>query len=829
MALVPERTNWKRSSSLRHLALLSCAVLVAGSLVQATTQVAEAVESEVASDSTAAVALEPTATDVPLVDAVVGAEYISQGEVPEAAGDEQQRNAVTSEIPVRLDSRVGRAADGAIEADIARIDLDSNNVLVAVTWDLKAADPQSVWLRFLEGSTWSEWAELESASVEAPEEGSYTRKGTEPFTLFNADAVEVVAFAGDGAAVTGLSVVVIEADNQGELVNSLDEDGVAPESDDEDTVEPTQAAPNNGVNEGVGSAEETIEPSAEQESDPVASEDEALGADLVTDRDGLVEVDPVSAAGILGAGLATAAVMPAALDSTGTVYSTGFNGLNINTRKAWGAPAATGSPDPMTVKGAVIHHTLSTDTYTQDQVAQQIRNINSYHAYTLGWGDIGYNLVVDRFGGVWEGRAGGLTKGVLGAHATGANWDTFGITYLGGYQGGSPSAAVRDVFAKTIAWKFSVHGIADATGYASIKHGDGKWHSTPVISGHRDVGSTTCPGDTFYSQIPSVRSAAAGYLKASAPSTTVTRLGGADRYATNRAVNAASAVTGKPVFVVTGADYADALAASPAAARTGGSLFLVRPSGLDQETSLAIQAKKPSAIYVIGGTGAVPEATARALAAATGKTPVRVSGSNRYETSAAILERFFGAGNYSKVFVATGLNFPDALTAAAAAGALKVPVLLVNGTTGVVPQKAKRTLTKGTNRKTLLAVGGTGVVTPTALSNVQGAVPGSTTARLGGSNRYETNVAVNDYLSRNGGGVTKGVWIATGSGFADALSAATSAGIPGQQLTLSPGGCLPAPAVSKWIAPSSSVVQSITLVGSTGVLSDAVAALTVCG
>lgn len=815
MALVANRTTWKQLTPFRHLALLACAALAVGPIVAGTSHLAVAAEPATSDNMASDVAVEPTVTDVPFVEGSVDAGYVLQGEVPEQVGDAQQREAVASEVEEDLDSRLSRAIGGTVDANIARVDLESDNVVVAVTWDLNAEAPESIWLRFLEDATWSEWTELESDSMDESDV-TETRSGTEAFSLFNADAVEVVALGQDDTLIPGLSVVIIEADNEGDLVN---------------TLEPGDEAATDSTSETEPSEETVLSEDAELNrggaDEPSADEDAV--SDVVLDNEGLVETDNASTAGALLLPSDTVAAIPAALDSTGTVYSTGFNGLNIKTRKAWGAPTPSGSPSYMTVKGAVIHHTLSTDNYTQDQVAQQIRNINSYHAYTLGWGDIGYNLVVDKFGGVWEGRAGGLTSGILGAHATGANWDTFGITYLGGYQGGSPSAAVRDVFAKTIAWKFMVHGVTNAAGYASIKHGDGKWYSTPVISGHRDVGSTTCPGDVFYSQIPSVRTAAATYLQTSAFQGSMTRLGGADRYATNRAVNAASSVTGKPVFVVTGTEYADALTASPAAASLGGYLFLVPPTGLDQVTSSAIVAKKPSAIYIVGGASVVSDATASQLKSATGKTPVRIAGNNRYETSAAILERFFGTGNYSKVFVATGIDFPDALTAAAAAGALKAPVVLVQGINGTLPGNAKTVLNKGTKGKTLLAVGGTGVITPTVLSGLQSQVSGSKTARLSGSNRYATNIAVNDYVAANGGGTAKRIWVANGNGFADALSAATSAGAQGQRLTLSPGYCLPSPVVSKWISASSSAVNSVVLVGSTGVLSDSVANLAECG
>lgn len=829
MASVPNRSSWEARHLSRTVAFLACATLAAGGMVTVGSPAAVAFSEESAGSAQAInTTVEPTVTDVAFVEGVVAATYTGSGFVSEAEGDAQQQDAISAEMLPSLEAHATRVIAGEIDVNIARINLDSDNVMVAATWDVDAPGPQSVSLRYLQDSTWSEWTDLDAETAGGPDDGVATRAGTEPFALFNADAVEVLATDEDGTPTPGLRVVVVEADNEGSIENALT-DGISEDSEqklpgEDEEANPAATTPGNGEGEGASPAPPT---------DNQLSDD--LVEDILLDEDGLVEVEgsAYSSPGAqpLATGVGTVGVMPAVLNPAGTIYDTGFSGLKINTRKAWGADESwmTWTPKANNIQGAVIHHTESNGTYSPDQVAQQIRGIYRYHAVTLGWGDIGYNLIVDRFGGVWEGRAGGLTKQIHAAHAGKANANTYGITVMGSFMKDAPVAAAQDSVAKALGWKLSLNGIRAVGGDIRVVHEDGYYRNVPLISGHRDVGWTDCPGDAFYSSIPAIRTAVARYIAANSFSGTVTRLGGSDRYATNRAVNAASTTTGKPVFVVAGQDYADALTASPAAAKVGGSLFLVRSSGLDQATSAAILAKKPSEIYIVGGAGSVSAEVESQLKSSTGLRPVRVCGSDRYETSAAIMEKFFGAGTYSKVFIATGADFPDALTAAAAAGALGVPVALVNGSYGALPAKTKTVLNRGTKGKTLLAVGGEAVVTPAALATMKEAVPGSNVARLGGKNRYSTSLAVNDYVSANGGSTPTKVWIATGMDFPDALSAATSAGAPVQRLFLSSKSCIPAPVVSKWISPSSSSVRNVTLVGSTGTLYESVEFLTECG
>ena len=148
----------------------------------------------------------------------------------------------------------------------------------------------------------------------------------------------------------------------------------------------------------------------------------------------------------------------------------------------------------------VIHHTAGSNNYTESQAVSQLRAICLYHRNSLGWNDIGYNIVVDRYGRTYEGRAGGLHRAVVGAHAAGYNAGSFGVAVMGCFDTGCssslggtalPSAALRAVD-RAVAWKFAIHGIDP---YGRHTHSNG--HRIDTIVGHRDVGQTSCPGNRF--------------------------------------------------------------------------------------------------------------------------------------------------------------------------------------------------------------------------------------------------------------------------------------------------------------------------------------------
>lgn len=316
------------------------------------------------------------------------------------------------------------------------------------------------------------------------------------------------------------------------------------------------------------------------------------------------------------------------------------------------------------------------------------------------------------------------------------------------------------------------------------------------------------------------------YNSASATSTTVApkgtteRLAGSNRYETNLAINKQYMVSGKPLFVATGADFADALSVGSAVSAFGASLVLSTRDQVPAGSLNLIKARKPSAIYIIGGTGSVSDNVLVSLQSATGITPTRIGGVDRYETSENILTTFYKNRAVAKVFLATGTDYPDALTASAAGGALGMPVLLVEGVSGSTPAAAAEFLkSKGT--KNLVVVGGVGTVTDAVANSMKSAVGATSVERLWGANRYTTNEAVNSFVATNGG-IAEGIWVATGRDFPDALSAAVPAGSKTQRLVLSPGTCIPKPVVSTWINAPSSKVNRMYLVGGIGSLSDAV-------
>lgn len=150
---------------------------------------------------------------------------------------------------------------------------------------------------------------------------------------------------------------------------------------------------------------------------------------------------------------------------------------------------------PEKVSKIVIHHTAGTNNL--DNPTQAIRDIYHYHAITRGWGDIGYNYIVDQQGNIYEGRYGG--EGVIGAHSGAGNHGSIGIAILGNYQ---ESEVPQDAIVKLsqfIYKKSKIHDIA-TDGTSEFRGKD-----RPNIFGHRDIMATACPGEFLYNKIPVVR------------------------------------------------------------------------------------------------------------------------------------------------------------------------------------------------------------------------------------------------------------------------------------------------------------------------------------
>ncbi len=181
-------------------------------------------------------------------------------------------------------------------------------------------------------------------------------------------------------------------------------------------------------------------------------------------------------------------------------------------RAEWGANEAIRRAPPRYAKGvhlAIVHHTAGTNAYGPGASAAIVRGIELYHVRGNRWNDIGYNFLVDRYGQVFEGRAGGIDRNVIGAQAQGFNAGSVGVAVIGNYQTAGLSAITQRALAKLLAWRLDVAHVDPQSTLTWISGGNPKFRrGTPVrlraISGHRDTGFTSCPGTRLYARLPSL-------------------------------------------------------------------------------------------------------------------------------------------------------------------------------------------------------------------------------------------------------------------------------------------------------------------------------------
>ena len=184
------------------------------------------------------------------------------------------------------------------------------------------------------------------------------------------------------------------------------------------------------------------------------------------------------------------------------------------TREEWGADGCVprGAPEYGEVKAVHVHHTVSLNDYTQAEAPQTVLAICRYHRNSNGWNDIGYNALVDRYGTIYEGRAGGLEQAVVGAQAQGFNSQTAGIANIGDHTSAAATAESLTAIAGYIRWKLGVHG-QPLSGPVTVRSAGGSASRYPAgtnvtlerVIGHRDTGRTACPGDALYAQLPELR------------------------------------------------------------------------------------------------------------------------------------------------------------------------------------------------------------------------------------------------------------------------------------------------------------------------------------
>ncbi|MGF0310915.1 N-acetylmuramoyl-L-alanine amidase [Rhodococcus sp. IEGM1428] len=404
-------------------------------------------------------------------------------------------------------------------AAVKEISQDTPFSMVALTSEqLNGASAQV--RRQLEDGSWGPW--LQTAPVDSTADDSAPaagKQGTEPIFVGLTKAVQVLltpltssAAPESFAAAPVPEVPVVE-------LPAADAPAEAPAADAPAAEAPAPAAEEQPLGYTPASSSKPLRQQDPAPVDPAAPIEPAQPeAAPESSAEQLA-----SAVNDISAVLITPGTSPAdsALSDLATPVA-GDAGPNVITRAQWGADESIRCANPTIddfIGGATVHHTAGSNDYSKSESAEIVRAIYAYHAQTLGWCDIGYNALVDKYGQIFEGRAGGLDKPVQGAHAGGFNENTVGVAMMGDYSTEDPSQETVDSVGKFLGWRLGKAGLdpkgtttmtSEGTDFTFI--GKGKTVDLPVIFGHRDVGNTECPGDAGYARLGEIRDIAAANL-----------------------------------------------------------------------------------------------------------------------------------------------------------------------------------------------------------------------------------------------------------------------------------------------------------------------------
>lgn len=294
------------------------------------------------------------------------------------------------------------------------------------------------------------------------------------------------------------------------------------------------------------------------------------------------------------------------------------------------------------------------------------------------------------------------------------------------------------------------------------------------------------------------------------------RQSGVDRYGTAAAVSSKAFPSGADqVFLASGTAFPDALAGAPFAAALGGPILLVRRDALPNATAGELERLQPKVITILGGTSAVSDGLAQAVAPYASVEVRRIAGPDRWATAAAISGGFVAP--VPTVYIASGVNYPDALAGGAAVGGTTGgPLLLVEPDAIPAATAAELTRLEPTN---IYVLGGTAAISDSVMDALASYAP-NPPVRRSGPDRYATAVQVANAFTS-----APVVYLARGDEFADALAAGAAAGFRKGPILLVPHDCIPfdVDLAIQRLNPSEVIV-----LGGPAALSDAVLARTPC-
>lgn len=238
------------------------------------------------------------------------------------------------------------------------------------------------------------------------------------------------------------------------------------------------------------------------------------------------------------------------------------------------------------------------------------------------------------------------------------------------------------------------------------------------------------------------------------------------------------------VYVATGLDFPDALSGGVGAAAAGGPVLLTLPGEVPEPTRAELARLAPDQVVVVGGTSVISDTVATRLGQVAGEDVEvhRIAGVDRFDTAARVSAHVFPGGGMRQAFVATGLDFPDALSGVAIA-APDAPILL--SARDAVPQPTLDEL-GGAQVIEIVALGGSSVLSGGVIQSLGDHAAGVT--RIAGADRFETSARIASGIAPGGT-----VFVATGATFPDALAGGSIAAQIGGPVLLTARDVLPEP------------------------------------
>ncbi len=292
------------------------------------------------------------------------------------------------------------------------------------------------------------------------------------------------------------------------------------------------------------------------------------------------------------------------------------------------------------------------------------------------------------------------------------------------------------------------------------------------------------------------------------------RIAGPDRYNTAADITGTYAARGTTdtVFIATGQNFPDALAGAAIAGHLGAPILLVNDAGIPAIVATELSKLSLKHIFILGSSAVVSNAVATQLHSYAADVQ-RLGGTDRYDTASIIAKHFY-PGGVDTVFVATGLNFPDALAGAAVAGHKGAPILLVGAGSGL--PAATSSALSALHPNHIVILGSAAVVSAGQASALAVYAP---VVRYGGTDRFGTAALIANAYFPSGANIA---FVATGLNFPDALAGAAIAGALNAPIELVLLNSIPPATLSSL----KNVVKphSFVVLGSAGVVSDAVMA-----